>query len=283
MTEWGSGTVQLLPYLQRIGLDGQERSARPEPTAQTLIELHRAHVLSIPFENIDVLLGAGVDLSVGAINDKLIRRRRGGVCHEHNLLFAAVLEQLGFRVRRVLTRVRDDGVALLPRGHSALLVDVDGQRWLCDVGYGCDGIIEPVPLSRSTVHQGQWSFEIEPGEGMWRLRAADPPRTVLYSVADVEYRRPDFDVAAYFLLTHPASPFSSSLVVQRATPDARYALRDLDLTVAYPDGRSVTERIAPRSLADVLCGLFAIDLGEESVQTALAFIESNRTRTPVPL
>src|SRR5690606_20239835 len=115
----------------------------------------------------------------------------------------------------------------LPRGHSALIVDADGERWLCDVGYGCDGIIDPVPLSATTVHQGRWTFELRGGEDGWRLVAGDGSRTVLYSLRDAEYRRPDFEVAAYYLLTHPSSPFSTSLVVQRATADARYALRDL--------------------------------------------------------
>jgi N-hydroxyarylamine O-acetyltransferase len=280
MSEWGTTTVELHAYLQRIGLDGPDRVAPREPTAQALIELHRAHVLSMPFENIDVLLGKHVDLTVDAIGHKLIRGRRGGVCHEHNLLFAAVLEHLGYPVRRVLTRVRDDGVALLPRGHSALLVDAEGERWLCDVGYGCDGIVEPIPLSASTVHQGRWSFELERGEGGWRLRSGD---MVLYSVADLEYRRPDFEVAAYFLLTHPASPFSTGLVVQRAALDARYALRDLDLTVAYPDGRSVTERIAPDALTDVLRGIFTIDIDESIRKAVLEFIDNRRAHTAVSL
>lgn len=281
MTEWGSPEVDLDAYLRRVGLGGPAWVARPEPTAATLSELHRAHVLSIPFENIDVTLGAPVDLSVGAVERKLVGRRRGGVCHEHNLLFAAVLEQLGYGVRRVLTRVRDDGVVLLPRGHSALLVEVAGEAWLCDVGYGCDGIIEPIPLSASTVHQGPWSFELSPGEGGWRLCTSD--RTVLYSFTDAEYRRPDFDVAAYYLLTHPGSPFSTSLVVQRATADARYALRSLDLTVAHPDGRRLTERIGPDDLTDVLRGMFGIEIDAPEAEAIAAFIEGHRDQAQVPL
>jgi N-hydroxyarylamine O-acetyltransferase len=282
MTEWGN-PVSLEPYLQRIGLGGPAWVARPEPTARTLSELHRAHVLSIPFENIDVMLGAGVDLAAGAIERKLVHRRRGGVCHEHNLLFAAVLELLGYRARRVLTRVRDDGVALLPRGHSALIVEVEGERWLCDVGYGCEGIIDPIPLSASTVHQGSWTFELSQRDGGWRLISGDHSKTVLYSFTDAEYRRPDFDVAAYYLLTHPGSPFSTSLVVQRATADARYALRGLDLTVAHPDGRRLTERVAPEDLADVLRGIFGIDLDASDAGPIIAFIETNRAHANVPL
>jgi len=281
MTEWGDAVVDLEPYLQRIGLGGPAWVAPPKPNARTLCELHRAHVLSIPFENIDVMLGATVDLAVGAIEHKLVHRRRGGVCYEHNLLFAAVLEQLGYRVRRVLTRVRDDGAALLPRGHSALLVEIEGERWLCDVGYGCDGIIDPIPLSVSTVRQGPWSFELNHGEDRWRLISGD--RTVLYSVTDVEYRRPDFEVAAYYLLTHPSSPFSTSLVVQRATVDARYAMRDLDLTVAYPDGRRMTERVAPAALADLLRGTFGIEVGGPETAAITEFIERHRAHARIAL
>ena len=268
MTEWGNPRVDVGAYLGRVGL-GEEWLA--EPTAKALRELHRTHVLSLPFENIDVALGRPVNLDPGAIQEKLVTHRRGGVCHEHNLLFAAVLEHAGYAVRRVLTRVHDDGKVLLPRGHSSLLVDVEDETWLCDVGYGSDGILEPVPLSATTVQQGEWVFELDRFHDGWRLRSAD--RTVLYSVNDVTYRRPDIEVAAYFLLTHPRSPFATSLVVQRVTDEARYALRNLDLAVTHPDGGRVEERITPAALPSVLSGIFGIEIGRAEADEVGAFIE----------
>jgi len=81
--------LDLDAYLARIGYDGGV-----DPTVETLAALHRAHVLSIPFENLDILLGRPIRLDLASLQAKLIRARRGGYCFEQNSLFAAVLERL---------------------------------------------------------------------------------------------------------------------------------------------------------------------------------------------
>src|ERR1044072_5018897 len=88
-------------------LSGSRRSAaRRDPTAETLRAVHRAHVLAIPFENLDAVLGRGISLDLGSLQDKMVTGGRGGYCHEHNLLFAAVLERLGFPLSSHLARIR---------------------------------------------------------------------------------------------------------------------------------------------------------------------------------
>jgi N-hydroxyarylamine O-acetyltransferase len=77
--------------------------------------LHRAHLAAIPFENLDVVLGPRVSVELDRIQDKLVRGRRGGYCYERNLLFAAVLQRLGYPVQRLLARVGDDPVRPRPR------------------------------------------------------------------------------------------------------------------------------------------------------------------------
>src|ERR1700710_1040362 len=94
---WNTSVLDVDAYLARIGL----------PRAEAPLEaLHEAHVRAIPFENVDPLLGKTPDLELGAIADKLVNRKRGGYCFEHALLFAAVLERLGYPVRRRLSRVQ---------------------------------------------------------------------------------------------------------------------------------------------------------------------------------
>src|SRR6476659_9873340 len=88
-------------YLARIGFRGS-----PVPTLDTLREIVAAHNRSIPFENLDPLMGIPVhDLSAAALADKLVSRRRGGYCYEHNGLMGYVLEELGFGVERFPGRV----------------------------------------------------------------------------------------------------------------------------------------------------------------------------------
>ena len=128
-------------YFARLGLDGP----RP-PTLATLSAIVLAHIRAIPFENLDVLLGRGIDLDPAAVEHKLVHARRGGYCFEHNSHLLHVLGALGFAVTPLSARVRvnrarDDTP---PRTHVLVRVDLDGTPWLADVGVG--GLSPTAPL-----------------------------------------------------------------------------------------------------------------------------------------
>lgn len=80
-------TIDIDAYFKRIGYSGSR-----EATAGTLHALHLAHVTSIPFENLDILLGRPIRLDIPSLQQKLVTGRRGGYCFEQNMFFAAVLE-----------------------------------------------------------------------------------------------------------------------------------------------------------------------------------------------
>jgi arylamine N-acetyltransferase len=130
-------------YLHRIGYAGPR-----EPTADVLRQLQRAHLLAVPFENLDINpIGTPIVLSADALFHKVVVRRRGGFCYELNGLFAIALEQLGFDVTRVAGQVsRGDGKFGPEFDHLALVVRVDGATHLADVGFG-DFSLEPLDLS----------------------------------------------------------------------------------------------------------------------------------------
>src|SRR5258705_1223674 len=144
MTAEVTDTVDLAGYFDRIGHGGPA-----EPTVETVQALVAAHNRSIPFENLDPLLGIPVaDLSAAALFDKLVHRRRGGYCYEHNGLMGYVLEELGFGVERFAGRVvwMNPGGALPAQTHQVLSVTVpgvDGQL-LVDVGFGGQALTAPI-------------------------------------------------------------------------------------------------------------------------------------------
>jgi N-hydroxyarylamine O-acetyltransferase len=269
-TEWGIDRLDLGGYVDRIGYPGSL-----DPSAATLRGLHRAHIASISFENLDAVLGRGIDLDLSAIQDKLVRRPRGGYCHEHNLLFAAALERLGFRVTRLLARPLTSAHPL-PRGHCTLLVRAEGRTWLADVGYGGQGPLEPIPLEDGVrVSQGGWLFRLDRDGPEWTLATAGPEGWVsLYAMTPFAYRQPDFEMANYFVSTHPSSPFATDVIVQRNTDSARYALRGLDLTLDRPDGSRQRQRVDPGGLIHALRQVFGILLPENDAQR-LALIHSH--------
>src|SRR4029077_20667326 len=151
MTE-SDGTLDLDAYFQRIGYAGSRA-----PSRATLDALHLAHATHIPFENLDILLGRPIRLDLASLQSKLIDSKRGGYCFEQNTLFAAVLEQIGFRVTKLAARVRFGATRLLPRTHMQLRVDVEGAPSLAEVGFGGDGPLLPVPLvAGQEVQQYAW-------------------------------------------------------------------------------------------------------------------------------
>src|SRR4030095_15129835 len=110
------------------------------PSRAVLDALHRAHVTSIPFENLDILLGVPIRLDLPSLQAKLASGRRGGYCFEQHALCATALEQVGFKVTRLAARVRYRTDRVLPRTHMALRVDLDGVRLVAGGGFGADGL-----------------------------------------------------------------------------------------------------------------------------------------------
>ena len=199
-------------YLARIGLSG-----RP-----SLFDVHRAHITSVPFENLDPHAGIPVSLDIDDLASKLVRGRRGGYCFEQNLLLKAALEALGHQVETVLARVRVGAQpgTLRPRSHLLLKVRAGGADWHADVGFGNGSLLEPLPWGAGEEHlQGGWRFRV----------VAEGRLLVLQSVsgggwADVYAFDPepapavDLETSNWFTATHPHSPFVTGLIV--STQDA---------------------------------------------------------------
>ena len=85
--------------------------------------MHRAHLLAVPFENLDIHLGRPISLDQDALFGKIVTRRRGGFCYELNGLFALLLRELGFEVTLLSAGVaRADGGFGPEFDHLTLLV-----------------------------------------------------------------------------------------------------------------------------------------------------------------
>jgi N-hydroxyarylamine O-acetyltransferase len=244
-------------YGARLGLARFPRLG-PGADAAGLFELHEAHALAIPFENGDIQLGLGVSLELARIFDKLVTRRRGGYCFEQNGLFAAALEALGFSVTRLGARVRLGATGATARTHKLLAVAASGRTWLCDVGFGADGLYRPLPL--------------EPGEHdsdgeRYRLRAdgdtlalavwRDGAWLELYAFTREPLHAIDFEVANWFTSTHPGSRFVKTLTAQRLVAGGeRRTLRNRELSIRSGDQVTTRTIATPDELVDVLAELF---------------------------
>jgi N-hydroxyarylamine O-acetyltransferase len=258
-------TLDLDAYLNRIGFDGPRT-----PTAATLWALHEAQAAAIPFENLAIQLGElplGLDLAT--LQDKLVRRRRGGYCFEQNLLFAAVLEAIGFRVRRCEARVRLGATRVLPRTHLVLVVAAEEGDVLCDVGFGGDGLLWPVPIDGAAhAHPDARLRVTRDGDLLVAQAARGPAWSDLYAFEGRAVSEADWQVANWYTSTHPESRFVTTLTVQRVTRARREVLRGLTYTRSE-DGRTSTREVLRADLVPFLRERFGLELPPDAHFRAL--------------
>ena len=197
---------------------------RMQCTSRALADLHVAHLMCIPFENLSIHSGERVQLDRDWLFDKLVTRRRGGFCYELNGLFAELLRALGHRVDLLEARVIGaDGALGIRFDHMCLRVD---DVWLADVGFG-DNFITPLRLdSREVQHDGRRSFRIVEDNGLF---VEDAGKRV-YTFDPTPHALADFAPGCDFHQS-PASHFAKGRVVSRLTPEGRITLRDDRLIV----------------------------------------------------
>jgi N-hydroxyarylamine O-acetyltransferase len=247
-------------YLARIGLRG-----RPG-----LSELHRAHVTSIPFENLDPRRGIPVSIVPEDLEQKLVRDRRGGYCFEQNLLLKAALEALGAEVEPMLARVRVGSSPgnPRPRTHLVLRVHGEGGDWHADVGFGHGTLLEPIPFGPGGPHeQSGWRFRVvEEGPELVLQTVQDGGWLDLYGFIPEPVPFIDIETSNWFTATHPRSPFVTGLIVSAQRPDgARVSLSDwqgLALREENPAG-GTTRPVEPgevRRLIEERFGLRGVDV-----------------------
>nr|WSW44740.1 arylamine N-acetyltransferase [Streptomyces sp. NBC_01001] len=268
--QWQAELLDVEAYLDRLGISGPL-----EPDAQTLRRLHRAHALTIPFENLDILLGRGIDLDVDVMQSKLLRSRRGGYCYEHNMLFAVLLERLGYEVTRLYARPLLDAPKPLPRTHLMLSVAVGEETYLADVGFGDDGPLEPIRVSDGTVSdQGGWVYRLAREEGTdkeWVLSLKrDGGWFPLYWYATEAHHHIDCVVANYFISTHAHSPFTGRVFLERIEEDWRLNLNHRKLTLTRADGTVEVRYVADGEVRELLAKQFGIELTEEEAAVVVA-------------
>lgn len=262
MTTEVTDAVDVAAYFDRIGYQGPA-----EPTVETVQALVASHNRSIPFENLDPVMGIPVaDLSAAALTDKLVHRRRGGYCYEQNGLMGYVLEELGFGVERLAGRVvwlNPDG-PLPAQTHHVLSVtapDVDG-RLLVDVGFGGQTLTSPIRLEAGPVQQTRHEpYRIrERGDGYQLEAEVRGEWQPLYMFTARPQPRIDLEVGSWYVSTHPDSFFVTGVTAALVTDDARWNLRGRNLAI-HRAGE--TEKIRFDTAAEVLDALtdrFGIDL-----------------------
>jgi N-hydroxyarylamine O-acetyltransferase len=254
-------TPSLPAYLYRIGYTGAT-----EPTLEVLRAVHRQHLLSIPYENLDIHLGRTLSLGLDAIYDKLVVRKRGGWCYEMNGLLAWALREMGFDVTLLGGTVGRDALGALAEGnHLVLLVKLD-QPYIADAGFG-NGLLEPLPLVTGEHAQRGFVFRLSQdnpppappngrGDGstplplgretsLWEVGGGQNSRWhfhnhkhggVGFDFTLAPHSMSDFSARCTWLQTAPESGFVRVAVCHRWRDDGIHSLRGAVLRHTTPTG-----------------------------------------------
>ena len=223
-------SINLDAYFARIGYAGSRT-----PTLETLNAIAVHHATAIPFENLDVLLGRGIDVEPAAVERKLVHDRRGGYCFEQNHILLLVLQALGFDAAPLSARVRWQRSRdfIPPRTHLFVRVALAGETWLADVGVGGISLTSAIRLNfngeQATPHEARRIVR-EDGRFFHQVWLGRDWQDVCEFTGE-EMPSIDRELANWWTSTNPNSKFRQNLMVARAGKDGtRFTLNNREFT-----------------------------------------------------
>ncbi|KZL90345.1 arylamine N-acetyltransferase family protein [Clostridium magnum] len=245
-------------YLKRIKYDG-----KTDISYETLYNLHVAHTLNIPFENLDVYYRRPILLDRESLYKKIVENRRGGYCFEMNGLFSFILKELGFKVTDLLARVEVGGKFFSPKTHQVLMVEIGEKRWLVDVGFGRNGIIAPLLLEEG-LDQQQFNHTYrlikDPKFGYVLQEKVDNKSIYMYAFTLDQCYPTDYLMSNHFTSSFPDSLFLKTQFCTMPTKEGRVALTGEHFKI-IENGRVSEKKISNNAeFNELLKKHFSIDL-----------------------
>ena len=248
--------MDLAAYLARIGHEGRTR-----PDLATLRAVHRAHLLAIPYENLDVQLGRPGGVEPEAAFEKLVSGRRGGWCYEMNGTLGLALQAMGFQVTRMAGAVmREEFGARTHGNHLVLRVELEDGPYIADVGFG-DGILEPTPLRAGAIRTAGYDFRLERlDDGWWRFHNHPQGGATYFDFIDAPADPAQLAQTCHWLRTSPDSVFTQTVMMFRHRPDGVVGLLGRVLRRIYPDRKEDTVLPSAEAFMETLRDTFGVDL-----------------------
>jgi len=247
-------------YLALLGIE------HPAPSLENLTRLVKAHVLTVPFENVTAHLrrrahdGSPVPAPDPVeLLDAWERRSGGGVCFEIAAMAVPLVRSLGYDAHLILAHISG------PFGHQAIVVHLDGRRYLLDLGIA---VFAPIPLDEvvEVNHLGV-RFRFRPSDLTPRLPAGEEwirdrwsdegwvqgCRYELQPAADT-----DRDAGYQHHMTPGTTWVLGSLTMNYATQDAVYALKDDQLTTFTADGKRTRIISSPEEYRQIVTEIYGL-------------------------
>ena len=249
--------IDVSAYLNRINYRGST-----EPILETLRGIHRAHLLTVPFENLDIHRNKPIVLNEAALFEKIVINKRGGYCYELNGLLTSLLREMGFNVTMFSSNVIHGGIPA-EIDHLSLLIQLD-EHWIVDVGFG-DSSRLPLRLAEGENQFGVDStYRFVRSEDRWLLQrlleSNEWHDEYSFNVDMGSLALPDFENANCYYQTAPESYFVQGRICSRATEDGRISLTGDTLIVTRNGQREETPIEGEQAFVRALKRHFGIDI-----------------------
>ena len=242
-------------YFRRIAYNG-----KTQKDISTVSEIMRCQLFSVPFENLDVQAGKIVSLVPEEIVEKILAHKRGGYCYEVNGLFAMALQELGVPYIFVAARPMIYPVRR-PKTHMAIVAEVDGEKWLIDLGFGSNSIRKPMRLDVTDVEVQQDADRFmlsKTDESKYRLKAFVEGEWVNQYEFDLYPQEwIDFVPANHLNSTHPDTIFVKKLIVVLQNPTGKVVLMG-DTLKTVSNGITTKEFVSPENRSAILSTHFGL-------------------------
>lgn len=236
---------QLQHYFDRVGLPFLKTAS-----IENLERMQFAHLHTFPFENLNPFLSIPVMLDNETLFHKFVLDKRGGYCFEQNLFFMNILQSLGYEVRGLLGNVFDKDNFVNRRTHMLLLVLLNNQEYVVDVGFGSVVSDYPLKFELGVVQKAeQASYKIEKSEEnafVLQIRRGENWKN-LYRFDLCRYSFEDFEVGNWFTSTQPEADFMDSIQLSFKSESCRYTLHNNRFTTYYNEGHKETKYLQSAS------------------------------------
>ncbi len=260
--------MNLNSYLKRIRISQLEK-----PNLSFLSKLQEQHLLTVPFENLDIHQRENIVLEEKRIYEKIVVNERGGFCYELNGLFCMLLRSLDFSVSMVssqIYRLAEDRYT--PEfDHMVLLVNLD-KAYLVDVGFG-DTFRKPIVLPDGIVEDISGTYRVQPfgsaPNTYFLQKQENSSWQHVYSFTAHPRMISDFNEMCTFHQTSPESHFTQEIICTMATKNGRVSLSDDFLTITDGSSKNKTKVISDKDFKHKLMDHFGIQLKKKKTQKSL--------------
>lgn len=237
--------MDIKKYLKRINVHYDTK-----PDLNTFYLLHRLHLYNVPFENLDIHSGREIILDKNRLVRKVVEEKRGGFCYELNSAFKELLSAAGYKVKYLSAGVYNkDGYFSPDFDHMALLVEIDNEKYLADVGFG-DSFVEPLKFQPGVIQKDTVDyFKISESEeeGYYILFRSEDGNIFIpqYKFSLAPRRLEEYELMCIFNQTSPESSFTQKVICSKATETGRISLSNLKLIVTENGVKQQTEITEP--------------------------------------